>query len=1175
MTDIKRTPIWRKAIKITAWALMAIVLAFAALVMCVTNILKPEHLTRIAQHSVNKMLDADVSIGRINLKLSGRVPLLKLEVDSVTVISGPMKRLSAAEREGLPQWADTLLTLKKFEGGINIGALLLNKIDLYDVVFTEPAINLLALNDSVANYVIYSSETEAVEEDTETSLPKIAINRFAIEKPHPLRFHNMATGQHFDVRLSTVELTGEEEPSYKLDIGGDVATPELALYNLQNLNFGVNGHVAWDPESPTEVEFNNFLLHANFVDAKLNAHVDFGEQILVHDYDISLGKTNISEIMALVPDSLRQAYGITDDKFSTDCAISFDVRSRAPFNLSVDSVPNADFVLKIFPGQLRYQQAQFKEISGKVTAQLMGNQLNDAVFSLEQLKIAGPATALLFNVKAKEVMGDPLVWGTVEGNTRLEHLPRQLSKLLQGYARGNLKLDLDFKLRPSMLTPNEFHRLKVKGDLTAENVYYLSSDTANMLNIGNALLHFGTDTKVYNDTMLTARIMLDSVDYLHTQYSVKLRDFDLGLGVSNQVAKADTTKVLPMGGDLKFGRLYFTAIGDSIAVNATNSHGRISMQRFRNDPKRPQFTLSLDMGRFSTGSPDVRFLLTDANLDVRLVKGKERKMPRRIQSAFDSIRLAEPDLPMDSVYARAIRLYHDHKHHGRPRVHPEMEMDSTEILYWGTSKFLRKLLLDWRIRGHIGARRAGLYTPYFPLRNRMSDFELRFNNDSIILDNVNYKAGRSDFLLSGQITNIRRGFTSRGYMSPIKLNFEMLSDTIDINELANSTFRGSAYALQRASTGTGGMSFEGEGADDESRLNAVTDTASEAMAAFMVPKNIDANIGVRANHVLYSDLLLHDFSGELLASRGQLNLHELAATSDMGSVNLSALYSTPKIDDIRFGFGMDVKRFNIERFVRLMPALDSIMPMLKDFSGIVNGDIAATCRIDREMNLELPTLEAAMKISGDSLELIDPDTYKMIGKWLFFRQKNDNIIKHMSVELTVSDNQMRIYPFIFDLDRYKLGVQGHNDLDLNFDYHIAVLKSPIPFKFGVNVKGNPDKFKVRLGRARLNEKDAARSVAIVDTTRVNLIKQIEGVFRRGVDESNFAKLNIADTPTAAQIDLNADTISHADSLLLINEGLIPAPEPPAVPETQPAQDKDKKKSSKQKKSKPNSDAKKD
>ncbi len=88
-----------------------------------------------------------------------------------------------------------------------------------------------------------------------------------------------------------------------------------------------------------------------------------------------------------------------------------------------------------------------------------------------------------------------------------------------------------------------------------------------------------------------------------------------------------------------------------------------------------------------------------------------------------------------------------------------------------------------------------------------------------------------------------------------------------------------------------------------------------------------------------------------------------------------------------------------------------------------------------------------------------------------------------------------------------------------------------------------------------------RANSIVDTTRVNLLNQIENIFRRGIAGSNFARINIDRRPTAAQIDLSTDTISHADSLIFIREGLLPAPPQPETPDT----DKKGKKAKKSKK----------
>lgn len=191
------------------------------------------------------------------------------------------------------------------------------------------------------------------------------------------------------------------------------------------------------------------------------------------------------------------------------------------------------------------------------------------------------------------------------------------------------------------------------------------------------------------------------------------------------------------------------------------------------------------------------------------------------------------------------------------------------------------------------------------------------------------------------------------------------------------------------------------------------------------------------------------------------------------------------------------------------------------------------------MNLELPTLDAAVHLSGDSLAFINAETYRTIGKWLRFRDRADNRIDHMSVQLLVRDNRMQIFPFSFDIDRYRLGVVGSNDLAMNFDYHISVLKSPLPFKFGITVKGNPDKYKIRLGGAKFKPGMAVESVGIVDTVRVNLVRQIQNVFRRGVRRSRFARLQTDKMDAAGNISLGNDTLSRADSLELVRQGMLP------------------------------------
>ena len=79
----------------------------------------------------------------------------------------------------------------------------------------------------------------------------------------------------------------------------------------------------------------------------------------------------------------------------------------------------------------------------------------------------------------------------------------------------------------------------------------------------------------------------------------------------------------------------------------------------------------------------------------------------------------------------------------------------------------------------------------------------------------------------------------------------------------------------------------------------------------------------------------------------------MTARSDVGSLDLNALYSAPTKHDATFAFGLRVNDFHIAQFLDLVPSLDTIMPLLSDISGIINADIAATTGLDSDMNIDI------------------------------------------------------------------------------------------------------------------------------------------------------------------------------------------------------------------------------
>ena len=170
--------------------------------------------------------------------------------------------------------------------------------------------------------------------------------------------------------------------------------------------------------------------------------------------------------------------------------------------------------------------------------------------------------------------------------------------------------------------------------------------------------------------------------------------------------------------------------------------------------------------------------------------------------------------------------------------------------------------------------------------------------------------------------------------------------------------------------------------------------------------------------------------------------------------------------------------------------------MLRSFKGLVNFEAAAESRIDSNLNIKIPSLRAAVHIDGDSLVLMDGETFAEISKMLMFKNKKRNVFDSITVNMTVQDGNVTVYPFLVQIDRYKAAVGGTQGLDMNFDYHISVLKSPIPIKLGVNITGNLDKMKIRLGKAKYKDDVTPVAIRKVDSTRINLGREIVSDFRR-------------------------------------------------------------------------------
>lgn len=1123
----RKSPVTR-IVKWVAWTAGIVIALVVAVLAAAVWILSPDRLTRIIENAANENLAADVTLKRAELTVWSTFPYLNVKVDSLTVRSRGFDRLSPEERAALPADADTLVSVASLQGGLNLLYLPAGQIRLTDILLDNPKVNIVQYNDTIYNYDIAQPSDEKTSDEA-VSLPDITLNRFDLAGEFPIRYFSAADSTDALIVLSQAPVLTQEEAAkgYHMTLKSDINGILPDDLRLDSLAFALNGKVEWKHDHPTLLTLTDFDIAVNEVKSRLNTRLDFADPLTVESFDITLGPVTPGQILDVLPPSLKK-----DIKpVKTDMEATLTARLTKPYAIDSKGYPWLTATLDIPETDVTYDKYTVKDLTVAAEADINGDDLDASTVKLTTLHGSMDGAVLDASATATRLLTDPYVDCKIKANANLQQLPAALRAEIPGTVKGKVALDTKARLRKSDLSPKGFHRILAEGTLSLDGIDVNLQELNSLLYTRHTQFTFGTNSHYINggakvDSLLTASIKADTIAMLMGGYNLHARDLKMGVGCANRKNSADTTAINPIGGAFSVASLTYND-DDSMLVKLRNVTAHAALRRFNNEAREPLLDVSLSAKRAFYADKFNRVALFDTHFSTNAHLRAKPKVSKRIKMLYDSIAAANPGLSTDSI----VQIMQKSR-----RSRRDINLSQYEMLDFGVDGDTKKLLQRWDVSGQFKADRGVMFTPYFPLRNRLSNLNVTFSTDSVVFNNVEYRAGHSSVVLNGSMRNIRRALISS---RPIRLNLKLNSDTLNVNEVLQAVYKGSAFA-EKVTQGDVQLSA----VDSEKAIENLIDSAamSGETAALLVPMNINADIRVNANTIVYSDLIMNDFQGELFVNNGAINLNELSASSDIGSALFTALYTAPTKKDIRFGFGLTLKDIHVKEFINMMPAVDSLMPLLNSFEGRINADVAATSNIDSLMNVDIPSLHAAIKLDGDSLTLLDAETFRTISKWLLFKDKRTNVIPHMTVEMLVQNSTLQMFPFVFDFDRYRLAVMGSNDLALNFKYHISVLKSPLPFKFGINVSGNADKMKVRLGGAKYKPGQAGETIAIVDTTRINLLREIDRVFRRGARNARLSDLRVQSKPQAIPEDAAADTIAAADSAIFIKEGLIAPPD---------------------------------
>ena len=1125
----KKTRPSTKILKVLLWIAgiwLAILLALQVLV-------SPKVLSGIVDRFAAEYIDGDLSFNKVRLRMFRHFPNVGISIEDCA-LTYPAERFDSLEAagpqarlvfQGTGETADTLISVKRFSAGINAGALLFGKVSIPHIIISQPRVFAHSYDSLNANWNIFKI---ASDDTTETARPDIAIGRVRLlRRPHFVYTDSqdsifaMANVRRmsFDgkYKLNDIENNKISLSVDSMLVAGRIGSDTLSLRlnslkmdehedhmdvsaaaraRLATRSFGrmlipieLSGTVGLPKDSTQTFEFHKFKADIAHIPITLNADLTLGGEVPYIKGDFGINGWKVKDFI----DDFAQNIVPEAKDIKTDASIS--LKGEFDGALGGDRLPAIKASLSV-PQSKSSHKAIAHDISISLDAVAQTDDKGKLNATISNADISTYGLSFKANMTADDLLGEDPEFG-IEAflKAAVDSLATFLPDTRGMTAEGTLSADLKGRMKMSQADIYNFAQADLNGSIVSDKIHFNSPadsidivlDTLNIKIAPETITSrrgTGRSFKVLGITGMLANASVNLQDAM--SFSGKGMEIS-AMNSIDALLDEDTTRVHPLSGKFQAGSLSLKdSEGTSIILRNTANTFRMSPKR--GQPEIPVITVSSENRNILYRDLHNRVIMSDASFSGKAAMNTADRRARR-KNTLDSLARVYPDVPYDSLMShwRSTRQARE-----IPEWMQEEDFKAKDIKV-SLDQTAAKYFREWDVDGSLGIRSGMLITPYFPARNTLRGASMHITNNEITLDSLKITSGKSEIAAKGSLSGLRRALLGRGNY---ELDLEISSDRMEADALLAAFEAGSRFNPEASSEDMSDVS------DEEYLEMVVADTlsTSDSESLIIVPANLEASIRIDGRNITYSSLAIDRITSKLTMKERCIQILDTRASTNMGKAELDAFYSTRTKKDISTGFNFNLLDVTSEKVIDMLPAIDTIMPLLKSFKGLINCELAATANLDTCMNIIMPTLNGVARIGGNNLTISENKMFSDLAKKLKFKDSKEAEISKMTVEGVIKDSRIEVFPFIVEVDRYTLALSGLHNFDMSYRYHASIIRSPMVFKVGVDLYGPDfDSMKFKIGKAKYKNKKLPVFTAVIDETKINLVESIRNIYERGVD----------------------------------------------------------------------------
>ena len=354
------------------------------------------------------------------------------------------------------------------------------------------------------------------------------------------------------------------------------------------------------------------------------------------------------------------------------------------------------------------------------------------------------------------------------------------------------------------------------------------------------------------------------------------------------------------------------------------------------------------------------------------------------------------------------------------------------------------ILLQWNPRLKINLKNGELNLPSrLPEAVVIPSIEFKYSNREMVIDNSRIELGNSDLNLKGNVRHIGKWFRHEDILQG---ELEVVSNHCDANQLL------AWFSADK-------------GSEEETRVESGESKveSGEKSDPFLVPTDVDLALHTHMKEVVIFNQNAKDLKGGIYVKDGTVILDEVGFVCKAAKLQLTAMYETPRRNDLYVGFDYHMIDVDIDELLSMIPDLEQMVPMLSSFKGAAQFHLAAESYLTSQYKPKMSTLRGAASLTAKDLVVLDGETFDQIAKLLMFKKKTENKIDSINAEITVYKNEIDVYPLCVQMDNYMVALGGRHNTNMTFDYDINVLS---PIYLGIKVSGNMDDLSIKAAKCK-------------------------------------------------------------------------------------------------------------